>query len=60
MQMERMALQPDQDIDELYVICRVFKLGQKGMSIRMIVDPARHRREGKLSFEASQYTVHTN
>ena len=57
MQMERMVIQPPQPSPEIYIIFRVFKLGQLGMGMRMIVDPEIRRRRGELEFTAELFTV---
>ena len=52
--MHRMALSPDYLSTEVYIILRVFNLGQENMGMRVYVDPARN---GELVFEADSFTV---
>ena len=42
---------------EVYIIYRVYKLGQPGMGMRIIVNPQSERRKGNLKFEADKYRM---
>ncbi|KAK4695759.1 hypothetical protein P7C71_g2041, partial [Lecanoromycetidae sp. Uapishka_2] len=55
--MQRMALSPNRQSTEVYIILRVFNLGQENMGMRLYVDPANLERNGELIFEAESYTV---
>lgn len=58
-QMESMKLsgQIPRTKDEIYLILRIYKLGQKGMGMRILLDPATLEQEGHLVFEPESYTV---
>ena len=59
--MESMIIDPKNEAPtQIYVILRVFKLGQKGMGVKVIVDPETKRRNGELNFEAESHTVSQN
>ena len=55
--MQRMVLTPGQRAAEVYIILRVFNLGQGRIGMRLYVDPETMRRNGELQFAAEQYTV---
>ena len=56
-QMHEMALQHGIPVRNIYVILRVFDLGQEDMGMRIYVDPATMERNGELEFQAETYTV---
>lgn len=53
--MRLMALRPGST--EIYIILRVFNLGQKNMGMHIYVDPAKLKIDKDLIFEADRYTV---
>ena len=55
--MHEMTLQPGIPVRNIYVILRVFNLGQDDMGMRIYVDPAAMERNGELEFQAETYTV---
>ena len=55
--MHEMALHPGSPVTNVYVILRVFNLGQEDMGMRIYVDPATMERNGELEFKAETYTV---
>ncbi len=55
--MHEMALHPGSSVTNVYVILRVFNLGQEDMGMRIYVDPATMERNGELDFQAETYTV---
>ena len=56
-QMGRTVLTPTHTSPEIYVIFRVFYLGEQDIGFRVLVDPKGLEREGALEFEAETYTV---
>ena len=48
---------PGQSSPEIYVIFRVFHLGEQGIGLKVMVDPKGLERGGELEFEADTYTV---
>jgi hypothetical protein len=55
--MEQMQL-PDLDpSDNVYLIARVFGLGNSKIGLHLYLDPAKLRREGRLKFVADKYIV---
>jgi len=42
---------------EVYIIIRVYNLGQANMGVRLYVDPEGLRQRGELNFTAESYTV---
>ena len=48
-------LEPEKD--EIYLILRVYKLGQEDMGMRILLDPATMEKRGQLIFEPERYTV---
>lgn len=56
-QMKRIHNESMTEPNEIYVLLRVYKLGQEGMGMRMIIDPQAEREKGQLTFEADTYTV---
>ena len=55
--MQRMTLATEQSAAEVYVILRVFNLGQKDMGLRVYLDPESLRLDKKLDFTAESYTI---
>lgn len=55
--MHEMALHPGLPAKNIYVIMRVFNLGQEDMGMRIYVDPATMEQNGELQFQAETYTV---
>lgn len=55
--MRSMALDPSKPATNIYIILRVFNLGQDNIGMRLYVDPATMKREGQLLFEPSSYIV---
>ena len=55
--MHEMVLHPGVPVKNIYVILRVFNLGQEDMGMRIYVDPASMERNGELQFQAETYTV---
>lgn len=55
--MHRMALSPDYPSSEVYIILRVYNLGQANMGMRVYIDPASWEKKGHLVFDAESYTV---
>lgn len=55
--MRRMALDPTKPATEIYIILRVFNLGQDNIGMRLYVDPATMKRNGQLKFDAASYIV---
>ena len=47
----------DAGMDEIYLILRVYKLGQEDMGMRIPLDPATMKDAGHLIFEPESYTV---
>lgn len=47
----------DTENDEIYLILRVYKLGQEDMGMRILLDPATMKDHGHLIFEPESYTV---
>lgn len=47
----------DPEKDEIYLILRVYKLGQKDMGMRILLDPATMKKHDQLIFEPESYTV---
>lgn len=54
--MQNNALVPRVGTD-LYVIFRVYKLGQDGMGLQIYLDPERLRQQGKLVFTGERWSV---
>ncbi len=52
-----MALDPENPATDVYIILRVFNLGQDNIGMRLYVDPVTMKREGQLFFEPSSYIV---
>lgn len=48
--MDSMTLPPAMAKDNIYLVARVFYLGLCGMALRLYLDPAKLRAEGKLQF----------
>jgi hypothetical protein len=42
---------------KVYIIIRVYNLGQENMGVRLYVDPEALRQSGELMFTAESYTV---
>ena len=42
---------------EVYVIFRVYNLGQDKMGLKVYVDPETHRSQGKLLFTGNEWSV---
>ena len=57
--MHEVGLQPDLPFKNIYVILRVFNLGQEDMGMRIYVDSASVGRKGELELQAETYTVLT-
>jgi hypothetical protein len=55
--MELMQLSGTSPSDEVYLIARVFQLGDSGMGLKLYVDPATLRRDKELRFRADKYLV---
>lgn len=55
--MESMRLDETSSFNEIYLIARVFSLGNWGMGLKLYLDPAVLRKERKLEFRADKYTV---
>ena len=55
--MKTMTLDDDRASTNVYVIMRVFNLGQDNIGMRLYVDPAAMELDGRLMFEPSNYTV---
>ncbi|KAF2188895.1 hypothetical protein K469DRAFT_748131 [Zopfia rhizophila CBS 207.26] len=55
--MERTQLDNDAPSDEIYLIARVFWLGDSGMGLKLYVDPATLRRDRELYFMTDKYSV---
>jgi hypothetical protein len=55
--MDDMMLLDDEATETVYLIARVFLLGNSGMGMKIYVDPARLRIEGQLEFKAEKYEV---
>ena len=55
--MGRTALTPTHPSPEIYIIFRVFDLGEQDIGFRILVDPKGLERQGALEFEAETYTV---
>ncbi len=55
--MQRMALNPENPSTDIYIILRVFNLGQDNIGMRLYVDPVTMKREGQLFFEPSSYIL---
>lgn len=55
--MHEMALHPGVPVKNIYLILRVFNLGQEDMGVRIYVNPATMERNGELEFQAETYTV---
>ncbi len=55
--MKHMALTSETAATEIYIILRVFNLGQDSIGMRLYVDPMTMKREGQLLFEPSSYIV---
>lgn len=55
--MKHMALTSETAATNIYIILRVFNLGQDNIGMRLYVDPMTMRREGHLLFEPSSYIV---
>ena len=55
--MGRTALTTARTSPEIYVIFRVFYLGEQEIGFRVLVDPKGLERQGALEFEAETYTV---
>ncbi|KAL8786867.1 MAG: hypothetical protein Q9195_008024 [Heterodermia aff. obscurata] len=56
--MERMVLPSGKAAAEVYVIVRVWNIGQNDIGLDFIVDPETQRRSGELHVEADSYTIH--
>jgi hypothetical protein len=54
--MERNVLSPGHG-DSIYVIFRVYNLGQESMGLKIYMDPGTLRRNGSLDFTAEQWSV---
>ena len=54
--MRAMMLEPNPGIN-VYVIMRVYRLGQRDMDIRYYVDPATMERKQELDIQAESYSV---
>jgi hypothetical protein len=46
-----------QGIHEIYLIARVFSLGDSGMGFKLYVDPETLRKSGELEFKVDKYVV---
>ena len=55
--MHEMALHPGLPPKNIYVILRVYNLGQEDVGMRIYIDPATMERNGELDFQAETYTV---
>lgn len=55
--MQGMTLSYDTLATEIYIVMRVFNMGQDDVGLRLYVDPATMEREGRLGFETGQYVV---
>jgi hypothetical protein len=55
--MEQMQLPNPGHSDNVYLIARVFGLGNSKIGLRLYLDPAKLRSEGKLKFVADKYIV---
>ena len=58
--MERMALTEGQPATAVYIILRVYNLGQRNMAIQYYVDPWAWKVKEDLVIEAESYTVTEN
>ena len=43
--------------ESVYMIFRVFNMGNNSIGVRIYMDPARMEREGRLRFSADRWTV---
>ena len=55
--MENMRLDETSSFKEIYLIARVFSLGNWRMGLKLYLDPAVLHRERKLEFRAEKYSV---
>lgn len=55
-QMQNSTLAPWNGMD-LYIIFRVYNLGQDSMGLQIYLDPERLRRRGKLEFTGERWSV---
>jgi hypothetical protein len=55
--MENMKLCEDRSSSDIYLIARVYSLGDSRMGLKLYLDPANLRRERQLVFRAEKYFV---
>jgi len=55
--MERMKLKPGESKQHVYILCRVFNVGSKGVGMRLYLDPESARQNGELNFTVSEWAV---
>ena len=51
------TLNADRQTRSLYIVFRVFNLGQDSVGLRVLVDPESMRQRGELAFTAETWTV---
>lgn len=49
----------EQQLDQVYVIFRVYNIGLDSVGVRVLIDPESMRRRGELSFTAENWSVTT-
>ena len=52
-----MMLTPSEAKDEVYLVARVFKLGDSTIGFKLYIDSTSLRREGELVFKADKYVL---
>jgi hypothetical protein len=55
--MQKMVLTEGQTAPEVYIILRVYNLGQEDIGLRIYLDPETGRRKNDLRFIAESYSV---
>jgi hypothetical protein len=55
--MECMKLRESISANSIYIIARVYALGNSGMGLKLYLDPATLKRDGQLDFRIEKYTI---